>query len=162
MIDSLSNSKYKCNLGGIVMDLKKEHMDTIRDEAKGVKSSEPSLIPTDNIISLDVISELLQSCHLNHAACQLKLGDMKSVIQSTSMVLELDTKNIKGLFRRGQAYLNLNKLDQAAIDFKKLENLVQKNTPEYEQLKLQLKFLDEKFKNHYEKEKEMFAGKLFK
>lgn len=123
-------------------------------------STEPSIIPDDNIIKLGVIEEHLKSCRLNYAACKLKLGDMKSVILSTTQVLENDKQNIKALFRRGQAYMKLNKLELAKNDFDCLKELLDHDKPEYTQLQTFIKALDDKFKNHSEKEKEMFGGKL--
>ena len=49
---------------------------------------------------------LLLAAHLNMALCHLKIGDPMRAIQASDKALELDEKNVKGLFRRGQVKQN--------------------------------------------------------
>lgn len=152
LLDTLSSS-------GIVLDLKKERLDYIRDEKKNVKSTEKSLIPDTNVIDLDVIESLMQSCRLNQAACHIKLCNFKSAIEQCSQVLKTDPKNVKALFRRAQAYCRIGRdLDLAEADFNLLSELVAFETPEWKQLIQEKAVLSKKLKTHETKEKGMYGG----
>ena len=59
------------------------------------------------------------SCKLNNAACKLKLKDYKEAEKLCTKVLELESTNVKALYRRAQAYMNMADLDLAEIDIKK-------------------------------------------
>ncbi|KAK9177841.1 hypothetical protein WN943_027030 [Citrus x changshan-huyou] len=59
------------------------------------------------------------TCNLNNAACKLKLKEYKQAEKLCSKVLELDSKNVKALYRRVQAYIQLVDLDLAELDIKK-------------------------------------------
>ncbi|KAI0655501.1 hypothetical protein C8Q70DRAFT_1020499 [Cubamyces menziesii] len=54
---------------------------------------------------------------LNRAAAYLKLGKNEDAERDCETVLRLDSKSIKGLFRRGQARVALQKLKEAEQDF---------------------------------------------
>lgn len=57
--------------------------------------------------------------NLNNAACKLKLKEYKEAAKLCSKVLEIDSKNVKALYRRAQAYIQLVDLDLAELDIKK-------------------------------------------
>ncbi|WRX21381.1 FKBP-type peptidyl-prolyl cis-trans isomerase domain - like 10 [Theobroma cacao] len=59
------------------------------------------------------------TCNLNNAACKLKLKDYKEAEKLCTKVLELDNKNVKALYRRAQAYIQIVDLDLAEVDIKK-------------------------------------------
>lgn len=63
------------------------------------------------------------SCSLNAALCALKLKDVTACIRHASKALELDPQNIKGLYRRGTAYLekDLKKAKQDLMLAKQLD-----------------------------------------
>ncbi|RWR95038.1 Peptidyl-prolyl cis-trans isomerase [Cinnamomum micranthum f. kanehirae] len=48
-------------------------------------------------------------------ACKLKLKDYKEAVKLCSKVLEIDSRNVKALYRRAQAYIQLVDLDLAAL-----------------------------------------------
>uniref|UniRef100_A0A803PWQ6 peptidylprolyl isomerase n=1 Tax=Cannabis sativa TaxID=3483 RepID=A0A803PWQ6_CANSA len=50
---------------------------------------------------------------------KLKLKDYKQAEKFCTKVLDLDSKNVKALYRRAQAYIQLVDLDLAEIDIKK-------------------------------------------
>ncbi|KAH9891962.1 hypothetical protein C8Q73DRAFT_97250 [Cubamyces lactineus] len=54
---------------------------------------------------------------LNRAAAYLKLGKNEDAERDCDTVLRLDSKSVKGLFRRGQARVALQKLKEAEQDF---------------------------------------------
>lgn len=59
------------------------------------------------------------NCNLNNAACKLKLKDYKEAVNLCTTVLELDSRNIKALYRRAQGYIQLVELDLAEMDIQK-------------------------------------------
>ena len=143
---------------GLVLDMRKEASDIKR----GVHTDSDSIVPKDNIVSLDTVDEWTRLCRLNYAACKLKLKDYPSVIIQCTEVLKTDPRNIKALFRRGQAYMELGRdLDLATRDFETLAVICKPDTAEYDELLNQQLKLDLKLKKHLEKEKMMYAGKLF-
>ncbi|KAJ1561415.1 hypothetical protein HK096_004801, partial [Nowakowskiella sp. JEL0078] len=61
---------------------------------------------------------LMNQTRLNYAACKLKLRDFPMVIIQCTEVLKHEPENIKALFRRGQAYLQIGRdLELAEKDF---------------------------------------------
>ena len=52
--------------------------------------------------------QVRQRCHLNRAACRLKLKDDQGAVADCSVVLlSFDSNSWKALHRRGQAYANM-------------------------------------------------------
>ena len=148
LIESLNNS-------GVTLDLKKERMDKLKGKI------DKSVIPDDNIIVLEVLENLDMVCRLNYAACKLKLGDFNSVIIQCSHVLKSDARNVKALFRRGQAYFEIGRdLDLAEKDFDQIESIIVDEAQKKE-LAMQRARLAVKLNAHAKKEREMFGGKLF-
>ncbi|KAL8026878.1 hypothetical protein ABFS82_14G056200 [Erythranthe guttata] len=96
------------------------------------------------------------SCNLNNAACKLKLKDYKQAEKLCSKVLELESTNVKALYRRAQAYMNMADLDVAEFDIKKALEL----DPENREVKLGYKALKEKMKE-YNKKDAKFYGNMF-
>ncbi|KAG2313631.1 hypothetical protein Bca52824_025188 [Brassica carinata] len=62
---------------------------------------------------------LKEACNLNDAACKLKLKDYKQAEKLCTKVLELESTNVKDLYRRAQAYMELPDSDLAEFDLKK-------------------------------------------
>nr|GME04619.1 Peptidyl-prolyl cis-trans isomerase FKBP65 [Ipomoea batatas] len=65
------------------------------------------------------VTVLKVSCNLNNAACKLKLKDYKQAVKLCTKVLEIDSRSVKALYRRAQAYIQLADLDLAELDIKK-------------------------------------------
>ncbi|KAG8063918.1 hypothetical protein GUJ93_ZPchr0004g39060 [Zizania palustris] len=59
------------------------------------------------------------SSKLNNAACKLKLKEYKEAQKLCTKVLELESTNVKALYRRAQAYIELADLELAELDVKK-------------------------------------------
>ena len=100
------------------------------------------------------ISKLKCQCHLNLAACFLKSEDYNKVTEHCTSALELEPDNLKGLFRRGQAYAKLHEYEKAKKDFTEAQGLDQENKAVINQLR-QIDFLMKKEKQMYQK---MFAS----
>mmetsp|Transcript_8639 Transcript_8639/g.11936 ORF Transcript_8639/g.11936 Transcript_8639/m.11936 type:complete len:605 (+) Transcript_8639:156-1970(+) len=55
-------------------------------------------------------------CMNNKAACYLKLHNNHQVVQTCNVVLQMEPDNVKALYRRGTASMNLGDLEQAEKD----------------------------------------------
>lgn len=63
--------------------------------------------------------EVKKSCWLNLAAAQLKLHNYKEVNKNCEKVLEVDSGNIKALYRRAQSFLATQDFVEAECDLKR-------------------------------------------
>ncbi|XP_072992366.1 70 kDa peptidyl-prolyl isomerase-like [Typha latifolia] len=96
------------------------------------------------------------TCNLNDAACKLKLKDYKQAEKLCTKVLELDSRNVKALYRRAQAYIQLADLDLAELDIKKALEI----DPDNKDVRLEYKALKEKIKELNKKDAK-FYGNMF-
>ncbi|KAK7247031.1 hypothetical protein RIF29_41907 [Crotalaria pallida] len=96
------------------------------------------------------------TCNLNNAACKLKLKNYKEAEKLCTKVLELDSRNVKALYRRAQAYIQLVDLDLAEIDIKKALEI----EPDNRDVKIEYKILKEKVRE-YNKKDAQFYGSIF-
>ncbi|KAL6967967.1 Peptidyl-prolyl cis-trans isomerase fkbp65 [Sarracenia purpurea var. burkii] len=96
------------------------------------------------------------TCNLNNAACKLKLKEYKQAEKLCTKVLEVETTNVKALYRRAQAYINLADLDLAEFDIKKALEI----DPDNRDVKLEYKTLKEKLKE-FNKKQAKFYGNMF-
>lgn len=73
--------------------------------------------------------DLLISAHLNLALVYLKVSPPHhyEAKDHATKVLKFDEKNIKGLFRRGQALLGIGEPEQAVKDFQAIVELEPQN-----------------------------------
>jgi FK506-binding protein 4/5 len=121
---------------------------------------------------------------LNNAACNLKLKDynqaeklctkVASIPRMTTMissvqhaynkgcffcqVLELDSRNVKALYRRVQAYIQLADLELAEVDIKKALEI----EPDNRDVKLEYKTLKEKIKEFDKKDAKFYSNMFTK
>ncbi|XP_028790519.1 peptidyl-prolyl cis-trans isomerase FKBP62 isoform X1 [Neltuma alba] len=96
------------------------------------------------------------ACNLNNAACKLKLKNYKEAERLCTKVLDLESSNVKALYRRAQAYIELTDLDLAELDIKKALEI----DPDNRDVKLEYKTLKEKVKEYNRKEAK-FYGNMF-
>ncbi|XP_004149324.1 peptidyl-prolyl cis-trans isomerase FKBP62 [Cucumis sativus] len=96
------------------------------------------------------------ACNLNNAACKLKLKLYNEAEKLCTKVLELESSNVKALYRRAQAYIQLADLDLAEFDIKKALDI----DPNNRDVKLEYKTLKEKVKE-YNKKDAKFYGNMF-
>ena len=75
-------------------------------------------------------------CYLNLAACQLNQKQYKHVIENCTKALTIDPENVKGMFRRGQAYLCVSDYESAREDFTLALSLEPNNRAIKEQVRL--------------------------
>ncbi|XP_050913047.1 peptidyl-prolyl cis-trans isomerase FKBP62 isoform X2 [Lathyrus oleraceus] len=94
--------------------------------------------------------------YLNNAACKLKLKEYKDAERLCTKVLDIESTNVKGLYRRAQASMQLGDLDLAEIDVKKALEV----EPDNREVKLEYRNLKEMIKE-YNKKQAKFYGNMF-
>ncbi|KQJ99076.1 70 kDa peptidyl-prolyl isomerase [Brachypodium distachyon] len=102
--------------------------------------------------------QLKITCNLNNAACKLKLKDYKQAEKLCTKVLELDSQNVKALYRRAQAYTQLADLELAETDIKKALEI----EPDNRDVKLTYKNLKEKIKEINKKDAKFYSNMFAK
>ncbi|XP_021378090.1 peptidyl-prolyl cis-trans isomerase FKBP4-like isoform X1 [Mizuhopecten yessoensis] len=117
---------------------------SLLDKATGMDSEEDSARKTS----------LLLAAFLNLAMCYLKLDDAHEAQGQCDKALEQDSKNVKALFRRGQALQSKGDYDLAKKDFESVVEL----DPQNKAAKNQITRCMQKIKEFKEKEKKMYAG----
>ncbi|KAK7395412.1 hypothetical protein VNO78_15970 [Psophocarpus tetragonolobus] len=98
------------------------------------------------------------ACNLNNAACKLKLKDYKEAEKLCTKVLDLEGTNVKALYRRAQAYMQLGDLDLAEFDIKKALEI----DPNNRDVKLEYRTLKEKVKENNRKEAQFYGNMINK
>lgn len=102
----------------------------------------------------DMAMAVKNPCHLNMAACLIKLMRHEEAIAHCSVVLAEDENNVKGLFRRGKARAELGQTDAARADLLK----ARKYAPHDKAISRELRLLAEHDKAVYHKQKEIYKG----
>lgn len=75
---------------------------------------------------------------MNLVVCKFKMREWQSIIGITDQVIEMDPHNVKCLYFRGKAYIELQEYDQAVECLKKLVQIDPSHTDgrkEYERAK---------------------------
>ncbi|XP_043917984.1 peptidyl-prolyl cis-trans isomerase D isoform X2 [Protopterus annectens] len=96
------------------------------------------------------------TCHLNLAACKLKLLDWPGAIDSCTEALDMDPANAKALYRRGQGWQGLKDFEQALADFKKAQEIA----PGDKAINAEIIKIKQKVNEEREREKKAYA-KMF-
>jgi tetratricopeptide (TPR) repeat protein len=100
------------------------------------------------------IAQLQLTANLNLAACYLKISppNYRRAKEYADKVLKSDSENVKAIFRRAQASLGLQDIDNARIDLEKAQKLA----PEDALIKKELKRLEQMEVQHKQKEKKLY------
>ncbi|KAK9735770.1 hypothetical protein RND81_04G226600 [Saponaria officinalis] len=104
----------------------------------------------------DMALAVKNPCHLNMAACFIKLKQYDDAIMHCTTVLAEDENNVKALYRRGKARAELGQTDSAREDLLK----ARKYAPDDKAISRELRLLAEHDKAIYQKQKEMYKGIL--
>ncbi|CAD5178056.1 unnamed protein product [Musa acuminata subsp. malaccensis] len=102
----------------------------------------------------DMALAVKNPCHLNMAACLIKLKRYEEAIGQCTIVLSEDENNVKALFRRGKARAELGQTDAAKEDFEK----ARKYSPQDKAIVRELHLLAAHDKAVYQKQKEIYKG----
>nr|XP_045623565.1 peptidyl-prolyl cis-trans isomerase FKBP4-like [Procambarus clarkii]XP_045623566.1 peptidyl-prolyl cis-trans isomerase FKBP4-like [Procambarus clarkii]XP_045623567.1 peptidyl-prolyl cis-trans isomerase FKBP4-like [Procambarus clarkii]XP_045623568.1 peptidyl-prolyl cis-trans isomerase FKBP4-like [Procambarus clarkii]XP_045623569.1 peptidyl-prolyl cis-trans isomerase FKBP4-like [Procambarus clarkii]XP_045623570.1 peptidyl-prolyl cis-trans isomerase FKBP4-like [Procambarus clarkii] len=97
---------------------------------------------------------LLLAGYLNLAMAYLKLNDNPRAREHSTKALEMDNKNVKAYFRRGQANLNMGEAELAQMDFQVCLDIDQTNKA----AKQQLQRCAAQIKADKVKEKKIYGG----
>jgi FK506-binding protein 4/5 len=98
--------------------------------------------------------ELKLSAQSNIALCHLKLNDHAECIRACEKALEIDPKNEKCLFRRGQSQLSMSNYDEAVKDFQEVLKL----NPSNSAAKQLIQTCREQIKAYQQKEKQLYLN----
>ena len=94
-------------------------------------------------------------CHLNLAACSMRLGNLQHAVVHCSQVVDNDASNAKALFRRGVCHTKLGNLNAARDDLRKAAEL----DPTSREVRAAAKELKEK-RAEYAREAREIAGRM--
>ncbi|XP_046394110.1 peptidyl-prolyl cis-trans isomerase FKBP4 isoform X2 [Ischnura elegans] len=97
---------------------------------------------------------VLLATHLNLAMCYLKLDECVEARDQCNKALEIDSQNVKGLFRRGQALLNIGEPELGRKDFEEVLKIEPNNKAAANQIILCAK----KIKEQKQNEKKIYAN----
>lgn len=98
--------------------------------------------------------KMVLTIRLNLGMVYLKLKNYYDAKNACDKALELDANNVKGLFRRGQAYLAINEPDLAKVDFEKVVQLEPNNNA----AKAQMVACVKRIKEIRDKEKQIYSN----
>eukprot|EP00761_Pharyngomonas_kirbyi_P008131 gb/GECH01008142.1/.p1 GENE.gb/GECH01008142.1/~~gb/GECH01008142.1/.p1 ORF type:complete len:725 (+),score=147.83 gb/GECH01008142.1/:1-2175(+) len=98
-------------------------------------------------------ADLKTVCHLNAAACMIKLKLYTKAIDNCSRALEINDSSMKAYFRRGQAYSLSGEYDKAQEDLKTAQEM----SPDSKSVKKEMDKLQKRIKQQEAKEKAMYS-----
>ncbi|CAB0033365.1 unnamed protein product [Trichogramma brassicae] len=97
---------------------------------------------------------LLLSANLNLALCFLKVKSPLEAKEASEKAIELDPRNEKALFRKGQALMDLIDYEEAVKIFQKVLEIEPNNTVAMKNIQI----CQEKIKNNLAREKKLYAN----
>lgn len=104
---------------------------------KYVISLEHDNVPGDVATQLELdIQGLKLKCLLNLAACQLQNYSYDHAVENCTHALEIDPNNVKALYRRGTALIQLQEYERAKCDLEQAKSLDPKNPSIDKQLEI--------------------------
>lgn len=112
-IKKIGNEQFKLKKYEIALKKYQKALRYLDYEELESLSSSGSEDDTSDENNPDRFKSVALPCHLNSAACHLKLKNYKEASESCDEAKCLDEKNVKALYREGQAYAGLKKYDKA-------------------------------------------------
>jgi len=102
----------------------------------------------------DKKNSILLAGYLNLALTYLKLNKFQDALTNCNLSLEIESKNVKALFRRGQALVAINEFEKAKSDFEMVMSL----DPNNKAAQLELNKVMNEIKKHHQKERQVYAN----
>ena len=118
------------------------------------------LIPQLNKNNTEENNKITINLYNNRGNCQIKMRNYKVGIKDFTKVLNIDSDNLKGLYRRGICYLNLDKYNLAFEDLLKAYEIA-KEGPEKEEIKKELNNVISKINTMINKERKKMTNFIF-
>ena len=118
------------------------------------------LIPQLNKENKEENNKITINLYNNRGNCQIKMRNYKVGIKDFTKVLNIESDNLKGLYRRGICYLNLDKYNLAFEDLLKAYK-TSKEGPEKEEIKKELKNVISKINTLINKERKKMTNFIF-
>ncbi|XP_071768768.1 peptidyl-prolyl cis-trans isomerase FKBP5 [Centroberyx gerrardi] len=100
------------------------------------------------------IQDFLLISQLNLALCFLRLKEFSHVVENCNKVIELDGRNEKALYRRGEARLLRNEFSLAMEDFQQVLHVNSSNRA----ARAQISICQHKIREHHEQDKRIYAN----
>lgn len=100
------------------------------------------------------IRSLLLLSQLNLALCFLRLKEFSQAVDNCNKVIEMDEKNEKALYRRGEARLLRNEFSLALADFRQVLHVNSWNRA----ARAQISICQRKIREHNERDKHIYAN----
>ncbi|PRP79271.1 UDP-N-acetylglucosamine transporter [Planoprotostelium fungivorum] len=103
-----------------------------KDFDKAIRSYTKALKMFDQMFGMDddekkEVDAIRLPCYLNLAAAQIKTKDFTGARLNCNKALDIDAKNVKALFRKGQSEMALSNFDEAKADFQEALKYSPKN-----------------------------------
>ncbi|XP_056292963.1 peptidyl-prolyl cis-trans isomerase FKBP5 [Pseudoliparis swirei] len=100
------------------------------------------------------IQSFMLTAHMNLALCFLRIKEFSQVVDNCNKAIELDEKNEKALYRRGEARLLRNEFNMAMEDFQLVLRVNSSNRAAHAQIYI----CQSKIKEHHEQDKKIYAN----
>jgi tetratricopeptide (TPR) repeat protein len=131
------------------------------ENQKALKHYHQALLNLNGLVGLSndetkQVNNLKVLVNNNMAAVYIKNGNLPKALNASNIVLQIEPKNVKALFRRGKAYLDEGNLDRAEADLMEAEKL----DPEDKGIKKEIQVLKKKIKED-DKKKQKFYSNMF-
>ena len=118
------------------------------------------LIPKLNKNNVEENKKISINLYNNRGNCQIKMRNYKVGIKDFTKVLNIDENNLKGIYRRGICYLNLDKYNLAFDDLLKAYEIANEG-PEKEEIKKVLNNAISKINSTINKERKKMTNFIF-
>ena len=118
------------------------------------------LIPKLNKNNVEDNKKISINLYNNRGNCQIKMRNYKVGIKDFTKVLNIDENNLKGIYRRGICYLNLDKYNLAFDDLLKAYEIANEG-PEKEGIKKVLNNVISKINSTINKERKKMTNFIF-
>ncbi|XP_035230345.1 dynein assembly factor 4, axonemal-like isoform X2 [Stegodyphus dumicola] len=104
-------------------------------------------IPPEQEGDMD-FKDLKLACYLNIAACQMRHHNYESVVINSTKALSIQPENVKALYRRGAAYVQLQEYEKADEDLSSAHRMEPNNQAVVKQIQI-LKHRVQKLNQYY-------------